>query len=101
MSRNASVFSSSYTLYEGSSPRIILQKMQPARPGSLMRVVYNTTMSDLVSGLLSKRGIVSAEDIDRFLNPVYERDTHSSFLLEGMDRAVARVLAAIQNDERI
>ena len=68
---------------------------------SLMRVVYNTTMSDLVSTLLSKRGIISTEDVDKFLNPVYERDTHSPLLLEGMDRAVARVLSAIQNGERI
>lgn len=58
-------------------------------------------MSDLVRKLLSKRGITVAEDIERFLNPGYERDTHSPFLLAGMERAVARVLAAIRNNERI
>jgi len=51
--------------------------------------------------LLSKRGITIAEDIERFLNPDYERDTHSPFLLEGMDMAVARLLAAIAQNERI
>src|SRR3989338_4771030 len=58
-------------------------------------------MSDLVMELLSKRGITIAEDIERFLNPDYERDTHSPFLLEGMDMAVARLLAAIAQNERI
>ena len=57
--------------------------------------------SNLVNELLSKRGIRAAEDIERFLNPDYERDTHSPFLLKGMERAVARVLSAIQNNERI
>ncbi len=57
--------------------------------------------SNLVSELLSKRGIVAEEDIERFLNPDYERDTHSPFLLEGMERAAARVLSAIAQNERI
>src|SRR3989344_2675891 len=58
-------------------------------------------MSDLISTLLSKRGITVAEDVERFLSPDYERDTHSPLLIEGMERAVARVLAAIAQNERI
>ena len=58
-------------------------------------------MSDFVRGLLAKRGIIAEADIQTFLNPDYERDTHSPFLLGGMDLAVARVLSAIQNNERI
>ena len=58
-------------------------------------------MSPLIRSLLEKRGIVTEADIRTFLEPDYERDTHSPFLLEGMDRAVARILSAIQNDERI
>jgi len=58
-------------------------------------------MSDLVRTLLHKRGIIGAEEQGRFLNPDYERDTHDPFLLEGMDRAVARILAAIAQNERI
>jgi single-stranded-DNA-specific exonuclease len=58
-------------------------------------------MSDLIATLLSKRGITDTEDIERFLNPEYERDTHSPLLLEGIERAVARVFAAIAQNERI
>lgn len=58
-------------------------------------------MSDLIASLLSKRGITLTEDVERFLNPDYERDTHSPFLLEGMERAVARLLTAIAQGERV
>lgn len=58
-------------------------------------------VSEFVQSFLSKRGIVSPEDADRFLNPDYARDTHDPFLIFGMDRAVARVFAAIRGGERI
>lgn len=58
-------------------------------------------MTDLVSELLSKRGITEADQIERFLNPDYERDTHDPFLLNDMERAVARVLAAFAQNEHI
>ncbi|MDZ4227167.1 MAG: single-stranded-DNA-specific exonuclease RecJ [Patescibacteria group bacterium] len=57
--------------------------------------------SELVRLLLIKRGIESAEHMAAFLEPDYERDTHDPFLLKGMDRAVARILAAVRTDERI
>ncbi len=41
------------------------------------------------------------EDVERFLNPDYERDTHSPFLLQGMDRAVERLFAAIAKKEHV
>lgn len=58
-------------------------------------------MSDLLASLLSKRGITNLEDIERFLKPDFMRDTHDPFLLEGMGRAVSRLLAAIAQNERI
>ncbi|MDO8514533.1 MAG: single-stranded-DNA-specific exonuclease RecJ [bacterium] len=58
-------------------------------------------MQILVSTLLSKRGITGASAVSAFLNPDYERHTHSPFLLLGMDRAVARLLLAISQNERI
>ena len=58
-------------------------------------------MSPLIRSLLEKRGITEPADIHAFLNPNYELHTHSPFLLEGMDRAVARVLSAITRGERI
>lgn len=58
-------------------------------------------MTDLVKELLQKRGIIEEGEIEKFLNPDYERDTYSASLLEGIDRAVARVLSAIAQNERI
>jgi len=58
-------------------------------------------LSELVSDLLSKRGITTPEDVGTFLNPDYDLHTHNPFLLEGMDRAVARLFAAFDANERI
>jgi single-stranded-DNA-specific exonuclease len=57
-------------------------------------------MSDLVSTLLAKRGL-SGEKAERFLNPDFARDTHDPFLMADMDRAVARIFAAMRGGERI
>ncbi len=58
-------------------------------------------ISDLVTTLLHKREITDANAIEKFLNPDYIRDTHDPLLLEGMERAVARVFAAIAAEEKI
>lgn len=51
--------------------------------------------------MLRKRGVESPGDVEAFLAPDYALHTHGPFLLKGMDRAVARVLAAIATGERI
>ncbi len=58
-------------------------------------------ISELVRSLLSKRGIESADDIAAFLSPNYEAHTHAPALFADMDRAVARVFAALAAGERI
>jgi single-stranded-DNA-specific exonuclease len=58
-------------------------------------------LSELVRTLLAKRGVESADDIAAFLTPDYEKHTHVPQLLQGMDRATARILAAIRGNERI
>ena len=58
-------------------------------------------VSDLVQTLLHKRGITETGAVDRFLNPDFARDTHDPFLLHDMERAVARVFAAMDANERI
>lgn len=55
-------------------------------------------MSPLLSALLEKRGIT---DHETFLNPDFVRDTHDPFLLQNMERAVVRILAAIAQGEKI
>ncbi len=54
-----------------------------------------------VQQLLFHRGITDAVGAERFLNPDYETQLHSPFLLTDMEKAVERVLRAIKNDEHI
>src|SRR3989338_3988232 len=57
--------------------------------------------SPLVRQLLFGRGITSADEAEKFLNPHYEDHTHDPFLMKDMEKAVERILQAVQNDERI
>ena len=58
-------------------------------------------ISDLVTTLLHKRGITDTDAIGKFLKPDFVRDVHDPFLLHDMERAVARVFAAIDAGEKI
>lgn len=58
-------------------------------------------MTDVVAMLLEKRGIRGADAIEKFLKPDFVRDTHDPFLLNDMERAVVRIFAAMQANERI
>jgi single-stranded-DNA-specific exonuclease len=55
----------------------------------------------LLQEILKERGIVTAEEAQRFLQPEWERDTHDPFLMHGMERACERVLQAIEQQETI
>lgn len=57
--------------------------------------------SSLLRHLLYGRGLTSAEEAEKFLNPSYDRHTHDPFLMKGMEQAVERILRAMQNNERI
>src|SRR3989344_3931425 len=64
-------------------------------------VVRERKKENLVEHLLFHRGIVSAEDAEKFLNPGYAEHTHDPFLMKDMEKAVTRILRAMQNNERI
>lgn len=55
----------------------------------------------LVRQILWNRGLKNQNEIDAFFNPDYETDTHDSFLLSGMEDAVANIGGAITNKEHI
>ena len=57
--------------------------------------------SELMKELLFHRGIKTAEDAQEFLNPSYDDHVHDPFLLKDMDKAVRRVLSAIEKNEKI
>ncbi len=51
--------------------------------------------------LLFYRGIDSAVAAEKYLNPHFENDSHDPFLMKDMDKAVTRILQAIENKEKI
>lgn len=50
---------------------------------------------------MENRGIKTAGEAEAFLNPDYERDIHDSFLLPDMEKAVERILEAIEKKQKI
>lgn len=58
------------------------------------------SVSPLIAKLLISRGYETEEKALKFLNPKYE-DLHEPNLLKGMKTAVARILQAIDNKEKI
>ncbi|MFT5037375.1 MAG: single-stranded-DNA-specific exonuclease [Candidatus Azotimanducaceae bacterium] len=57
--------------------------------------------NDLTKQLLFTRGIVTKEDAETFLNPSYDDHLHDPFLLHDMDKAVVRILRAIEEGQKI
>jgi len=51
--------------------------------------------------LLKKRGITNAGDAEHFLYPDFERDVRDPFGILNMEKAVERILCAIDTNERI
>jgi len=57
--------------------------------------------SDIVAHLLHHRGIKKKEEAQAFLSPDYEKGVHDPFFLNDMEKAVARILGAIEKNEKI
>ena len=65
----------------------------------IMKTMQNT--DGLVQRLLEKRNIADIDAQDIFLNPDFSRDVHDYKLLHDIDAAVQRILAVIENNEKI
>ncbi|OJI09626.1 MAG: single-stranded-DNA-specific exonuclease RecJ [Candidatus Vogelbacteria bacterium CG10_big_fil_rev_8_21_14_0_10_49_38] len=68
---------------------------------SLKQTQELKTYTPLVQKLLAHRGIERAKLAEVFLRPDYERDLLDPFLMKDMAKAVARLLEAIENKERV
>lgn len=55
----------------------------------------------LTKKLLEKRGVLGDENIERFLNPSFERDVHNPFLIDDMEKSVERIIKAMEGEEKI
>lgn len=56
---------------------------------------------DLTAALLARRGVTSAEDAEKFLNPAYDAHLHNPLLMTDMPRAAERLAGAIRSGEKI
>lgn len=56
---------------------------------------------ELIQKLLFHRGIKTKEDAQAFMSPRYDHDGHDPFLLRDMEKAVGRILLAIERNEHI
>ncbi|NSW90584.1 MAG: single-stranded-DNA-specific exonuclease RecJ [Firmicutes bacterium] len=64
------------------------------------RLINETGVSRLVAKVLISRNIKDTDNIKRFLNPDI-KDLHNPFLLVDMEKAVDRIIRAIDNKEKI
>lgn len=55
----------------------------------------------LTQTLLKNRGITTHEQAEKFLHPDFNRDIHDPFLILNMEKAVERILRAIDAEEKI
>lgn len=74
-------------------------KDSPAQP-IVEKLCAEINVSSPISTILAQRGIQSFQDAKAFFRPQLEQ-LHDPFLMKDMDRAVARVLKAIEANERI
>ena len=56
---------------------------------------------ELMRSLLFYRGVDSAVSAEKYLNPHFENDAHDPFLMKDMEKAVVRILKAIEEKEKI
>ena len=56
---------------------------------------------DLTAALLARRGVLTKEDAEKFLNPSYDEHLHDPLLMNDMKKAAERFASAILSGERI
>jgi len=66
----------------------------------ILELVKQTKLSPLLASILINRNIEKIEEIKLFLNPT-RNDFHDPFLMPDMDKAVERILKAIQEKEKV
>lgn len=55
----------------------------------------------VLAGILAGRGIESAEQLQEFLEPDYEKSVHSPFLFADMEKVIARIEQAREKKEKV
>ncbi len=76
------------------------QKRNDASENTVTRLSKSLGISEVLSTVLVNRGITDEDEVMRFLHPDL-KDLPSPFLIEGMERAVERIILALKNHEKI
>ena len=66
----------------------------------IKELAIKTNLSSLLVNILINRGITTVEEVELFLNPTRD-DFHEPFLMPDMEKAVDRILKAIENNEKV
>jgi single-stranded-DNA-specific exonuclease len=69
-------------------------------PNDVRDLCNNTGLSPMVASLLIQRGVDTPESVHDFLDPNRDK-LHDPFLMKDMDKAVSRIMAAMERNERI
>lgn len=72
-------------------------KVQEEKIGKLSK---ENNLSPLLASILINRNITTNTEVELFLNPT-RNDFHDPFLMPDMDKAVERILKAIENQEKV
>lgn len=72
----------------------------PPAPGVVEQLAREINVSETIARILVNRGISTYNQAKEFFRPQWT-SLHDPFLMDGMDLAVTRVLAALENKERI
>lgn len=64
------------------------------------KICEENNLSQLIGSILASKKIISKDEIREFLNPTRD-DFYDPFLMPDMEKAVERILIAIQNKEKI
>lgn len=64
------------------------------------KICEENNLSQLIGSILASKKVISKDEIREFLNPTRD-DFHDPFLMPDMEKAVERILIAIQNKEKI
>lgn len=76
--------------------RWLINKKYPANFGEKF-----PELSETVLQLLWDRDIKTQTAVDEFFNPDYETDLHNPYLMKDMQKAVERIIRALESDEKI
>ena len=66
----------------------------------IIDIAKKHNISELLTKILVNRGITDDKEIDTFLNPT-RNDFYDPYLMPDMDKAVERIIKAINNQEKV